>query len=375
MGLMKFIKSQCLKVIDWNDMTKNTIAYRFQVPDRYEIMKNSMLVVRESQLAIFVKEGRLADIFQPGTYKLDDIKNIPLFSKLSNWKYAFESKWKGEVYFINTTQFTDRKWGTTNPVMMRDADFGVIRIRGYGIYSFQASDPEKLLKELFGTKPLLTTEDIEGHLKKAIISKLTDAIAESRIPALDLAMHYDELSEYAEKKLAPTFIELGFTLRSFYIENLSLPPEVEKTLDTRTQMGVLGDKMGTFTQFQAAHAMRDAASNPSGGLAGAGVGLGAGVGIGKVFADAFGSVKDEPQKKTVFCPKCKASVAENAKFCPGCGEKMAAEKKCGKCGADVKANAKFCPECGEKMGTSSCAKCGHELKSGAKFCPECGEKV
>lgn len=371
MGLFKFIKSQMLKVIDWNDMTDDTIACRFQVPDRYEIMKGSKLVVRESQLAIFVQEGKIADIFTAGTHKLDT-HNLPILTTLSNWVYAFESKFKGDVYFINTTQFTNRKWGTTNPVMMRDADFGVIRLRGHGIYSFRATDPEKLLKQLFGTRPILRTADIEGHLKKAIISKLSDAIAESRIAALDLSMHYDELSAAAKNILDADFKDFGLELVTFYIENLSLPEEVEKTLDTRTQLGVLGDKMGTFTQYQAAQAMRDAANNPGGGIAGAGVGLGAGLGMGKLFSEALSNVKDTPKEEAgAKCPKCGEPVSDKTKFCPSCGEKINTST-CPKCGHALRKNAKFCPECGEKI-IKVCPKCG--TQTDGKFCPDCGEKL
>lgn len=355
---MGFLKRQLLKVIEWTDDSSDTILSRFEVPDRYAIMKGSQLTVRESQMAIFVAEGKIADIFGPGRYKLDTA-NLPLLTVLFAWKYGWETPYTGEVYFVNTKQFTNQKWGTANPIMMRDKDFGMIRLRGYGIFSFRVNNAEKLMKEISGTNKIFKTDAITEQLRKMIISSVTDAIAESKVPALDLATQYNELSEATMARLAAEFNGFGLELSSFYIENLSLPEEVEKTMDQRTSMGVLGDKMNTFTQYQAAQALRDAAQNTGGGLAGAGVGLGAGLGLAGVFTDAL-RPKDNAsaQDKTpsapmgeamVRCPKCTAEVKASAKFCPECGEKMAAKKFCPECGNEVKANAKFCPECGFKF--------------------------
>lgn len=235
-----FIKRQLLKVIEWTDDTQNTILYRFDVPDRYAIMRGSQLTVRESQVCIFVVEGKIADVFTPGRYKLDT-ENLPVLTALYSWKYAFETPYTGEVYFVNTKQFTNQKWGTSNPIMMRDKDFGVIRLRGYGIYSYKVEDAVKLMRELSGTNQQFLTENIADQLRKMILSTVTDVIAESGIAALDLATQYDELSGSTKDRLADKFTEYGFKLIDFYIENLSLPEEVEKTLDTRTSMGVLGE--------------------------------------------------------------------------------------------------------------------------------------
>ena len=181
-----FIKRQLLKVIEWTDETQNTILYRFDVPDRYAIMRGSQLTVRESQVCIFVVEGKIADVFTPGRYKLDT-ENLPVLTALYSWKYAFETPYTGEVYFVNTKQFTNQKWGTSNPIMMRDKDFGVIRLRGYGIYSYKVEDAVKLMRELSGTNQQFLTENIADQLRKMILSTVTDVIAESGIAALDLA--------------------------------------------------------------------------------------------------------------------------------------------------------------------------------------------
>lgn len=375
----KFIKSQLLKVIEYKDDSQNQLVYQFPMEGR-EIMNGSALTVRESQVAIFVHKGQIADIFEPGYYKLKT-ENLPVLTKLLSWKYGFDSPFKAECYFINTKQFTDQKWGTVNPIMMRDKDFGMVRIRGFGKYSFRVDDPAVFLKELFGTNSTFKTEDINEYLRSMVIQGITDAIAESKIAALDLAAQYRELSSFVTKEMDGEFRKIGLQLTNVVIENISLPEEVEKNMDTRTSMGVMGDKMGEFMQFQAAHAMRDAAQNEGGGLAGAGVGLGAGLGIGNVFTQAMQSMT-QPQApaaapaNTVACPKCGAQVRAGAKFCPECGGRMQQEtKKCPKCGAECKASAKFCPECGEKFSAAKkCPKCGTECKPGAKFCPECGEK-
>ena len=370
-----------LKVIEWKDETKNTIVYRYDVNDRYAIMKGSQLIVRESQAAVFVYEGKICDIFSAGRYVLDT-NNLPILTKILNWKYAFENPYVGEIYYVNMKQFMALKWGTSNPIMMRDKDFGMIRLRGYGIYSFKVKEPDVFMREVLGTIKSYKTEDIHENLKKQILQSMTDTIAEAKIPALDLAMNYQELSEMAKRTVGAKFTNIGLELTDIAVENLSLPEEVEKMLDKRTSMGVIGDQMGTYTQFQAAEAMRDAAKNP-GGLSGAGIGIGAGIGLGNLMGQTLGQSMNGMNNNNnngggntvkVKCPKCGALVKENAKFCPECGEKMGTEI-CPKCGAKVKAGAKFCPECGVKLGEQVCSKCGAKVKAGAKFCPECGEKL
>lgn len=374
MGLFDKIKRQMLKVVEWEDDSSNTIVYKFPMSDRYAVMKGSQLVVRESQQAVFVYEGKIADIFDPGRYDLATA-NVPVLTAFKNWKYAFETPYVGDIYFVNTKQFTGLKWGTQNPVMMRDSDFGMIRLRGFGAYSFKVDKADVLLKELFGTMHTFKTEDIHDYLKKTIVSGLADAIAESSIPALDLAQKYDEIGSFTKDKLQEKFTSLGLALTDVVVENLSLPEEVEKTMDTRTSMGVLGDKMGTFTQYQSAMAMRDAAQNES-GIAGAGMGIGAGFGFGNMMANTVSNtVKDGDQVVKIKCSKCGTAVDEKAKFCPECGEKMTQDiVKCVACGKDIPKGAKFCPECGAKQGEKVC-KCGAKLDVNAKFCPECGEKI
>lgn len=373
MGIFDFFKNQFIEVIEWTDNTSDTLVYRFPVANN-EIKMGASLIVRESQMAVFVNEGEVADIFGPGHHELYT-RNIPILTKLKSWPQGFNSPFKAEVYFVNTKQFVNQKWGTSNPIMMRDAEFGMIRLRGYGVYSYRVSDPGVFLKELFGTNETYTTDNIESHLKKMIISGLSDLFAESKIPALDLASHYDELSELGKQKMEPRFKAFGFAITSLYIENLSLPAEVEKAMDTRTSMGVIGN-MGQFQQYQAGQALREAAQNESGGLAGAGAGLGAGAALGGMMTGAMQNNVQQHQAQTMACPNCSAQVPVGAKFCPECGKSpQPATKSCVSCQATIPATTKFCPECGTNQEQKKCPKCQHVNAPTAKFCADCGETL
>lgn len=288
MGLMdnirKQVGSQFLEILEWLDDSHDALVWRFPVYNQ-EIKMGAKLVVRENQLALFVNEGKAADLFGPGTYTLST-QNIPILTTLRGWKYGFQSPFKAEVYFFNTRLFTDLKWGTANPVMMRDAEFGMIRLRAYGTYAMKVADARKFFETIVGTRGLTASEEITGQLRSIVLSRLSDAIAEAKIAALDLAAHYDELSAAGQRVLAPEFAGFGLELARFYIENVSLPEEVEKAIDQRSKLGVLGDRMQQYTQMQTAEAIGKAAENP-GGLAGAGVGLGAGVAMGQAMAQAM----------------------------------------------------------------------------------------
>ncbi len=284
--------NQFIEVIEWLDETKNTLVYRFPVQQQ-EIKNGAQLIVRESQVAVFVYEGQTADAFGPGRYTIDG-GNTPVLSKLGAWKYGFNSPLKSEVYFVNTKQFTDMKWGTSNPIMLRDPDFGIVRLRAFGGYSIRVVDPMTFIKEVAGTNARFQTDDIEGQLKRAVVSEFSDALGELKIPVLDLAAQYKELGEAIQAKINEDFKAYGVEVTRFYIENISLPEEVEKALDRRASMGALGDPT-RYMQFQAAEALRDAAQNEGGG-AGLGAGLGAGFAIGNQMASIFQSPQQQGQQ-------------------------------------------------------------------------------
>ncbi len=350
MGLMDILKGQLVDVIEWSDPTRNTIVHKYDMGGK-EIMMGAQLTVRESQAAIFVNEGQIADIFESGRYELKT-SNMPIMTALKAWKFGFNSPFKADVYFINTRQFLDCKWGTANPVMMRDSEFGVIRLRAFGNYAFRVTDPKALLLECFGTAKTYTVQDLEGQIKRTVVSSLSDAIAESKIPALDIAANYDELSQYVTAAVNPKIANLGIQLTAFVIENVSLPEEVEKAMDRRTSMGVVGD-LNKYTQYQAAEAMRESVNNP-GGAAGATVGMGAGLAMGQLFTQSVAGAQQQPAAPAPaaaagFCSNCGQPLTPGAKFCSNCGQKQNAGNVCPACGNPVQAGAKFCPNCGQKL--------------------------
>jgi len=284
MGLFDKIRNEFIDIIEWVDTTSDTIVWKFP---RYhnEIKMNSKLTVRETQWAVFINEGAIADVFTPGMYTLST-ENMPILTTLKGWKYGFNSPFKADVFFVSTRQFVNQKWGTRNPVMLRDAEFGPVRLRAFGSFAFRVKDPAVFLKEVAATNPEFTIDGINEQLRNLAVSRGMDAIAEAKIPILDLAANYDEVSARITEKIKPEFGELGLELTKFLIENISLPPEVEAALDKRSSMGIVGN-LGAYAQYQAANAMEEAAKNPGGGLAGAGLGAGVGMAIGGQLGNIF----------------------------------------------------------------------------------------
>lgn len=365
MGLFDKMKKQILKVIEWEDNTKDTIVYRYPLTDRDEIMNSSTLIVRPSQIALFVHKGQVCDVFAPGTYKLST-ENIPVITKILALPTGFDSPIKAEVYYINTKQMTGVKWGTANPIMMRDRDFGTVRIRAFGIFSFKVENAKKFMEEMFGTNHIYKVDDVCEQAKPMVLQAFTDAVAESKISALDLAANYKEFSQTILDTSVEDFEKFGLKLCTLVIENISLPKEVEEALDERSKLGILDDKMGTYTQYQAANAMRDAAKNPNGNnMAGMGVGISAGMAMGGMFGQAMTGVQPAQNKPSTLgtgvvaadaaseamkeCPECHSKIKSSMKFCPECGAKQPVAKFCHNCGTKLADNAKFCPECGEKL--------------------------
>jgi len=275
MGLMKKLRAELVDLIEWVDDGRHTVMWRFP---RYhnQIKYGAQLIVRPGQVAIFVRQGEIADVFEPGQYRLET-RNLPILSTLAGWKYGFDSPFKAEIYFASTRQITDLKWGTPNPVVMRDPDFGSVRVRAFGTYTLKAADPAVLLTELVGTDSVFEADEISELLRSIISTAFADVVAKSEIGLLDLASSYQELSEEVRQiVLEHIDDEYGLAIPQLYIVNISVPAEVEQALDTRSSMSVIGD-MAAFQSYQLGQAMPAAAANPAGGLAGAGVGLGMGM--------------------------------------------------------------------------------------------------
>jgi membrane protease subunit (stomatin/prohibitin family) len=339
MGLWDKLLGEFIDVIEWTDDSPDTLVYRFPTHNK-EIQMGSSLVVRESQIAVFVYRGQIADVYEPGSYKLVTA-NMPVMTTLQHWTHGFNSPFKSEVYFFNTRQYTDRKWGTPNPITLRDAEFGVVRIRAFGSYAIRVADPETVMKELSGTEERYTVNQIENQLRAAIVTRFTDHVAESRIPFLDHAANLNEFSTALHPDMSAELEKFGLKLESFYVQNISLPPEVEKLMDQRAGMAAIGN-MDQYTKFQVAQAIpAAAAAGGDGGLAGAGMGAGIGMAMGNAMAGAMGGglggvapqqaaapatpAQAAPQKVMVRCGQCNTLCEEEQRFCHSCGNKMFAE--------------------------------------------------
>ncbi|HAR52537.1 SPFH domain-containing protein [Roseovarius nubinhibens] len=274
MGIFDFLTGEFIDVIHWTDDTRDTMVWRFE-REGHEIKYGAKLTVREGQAAVFVHEGQLADVFTPGLYMLET-NNMPILTTLNHWDHGFKSPFKSEIYFVNTTRFNDLKWGTKNPIMLRDPEFGPTRLRAYGTYSVRVTDPAKFLVEIVGTDGEFTMDEISYQIRNIIVQEASRVLASSGIPVLDMAANTADLGKLVAAAISATVAEYGLSIPELYIENISLPAAVEAALDKRTSMGVAGD-LGRFTQYSAAEAMTEAARNPAGG--GMAAGLGAGMGL------------------------------------------------------------------------------------------------
>ena len=287
MGLMDFIKKQFIDVIQWTEASDGTLAWRYPMQDM-EIQNGAVLVVRESQMALFVNEGKVADAFGPGTYKLTT-QTLPLLTNLKNWDKLFDSPFKSDVYFFSTRQQIDQKWGTPQPITIRDADFGAVRLRAFGNYSFRVATPALFHTEISGTRESYSVEDVDGQLRGLVLQNISNAIAASGVAFLDLAANQLSFAQALTKQLAPEFEKIGLKLEGMTVQSVSLPEELQKVLDQKIGMGMVGGDMGKFMQYQTAQAIPKFAEGAGhggggGGIAGDAMGLGAGVALGQVLA-------------------------------------------------------------------------------------------
>jgi membrane protease subunit (stomatin/prohibitin family) len=284
MSLWERLTGEFIDVIEWTDDSRNTIVWRYERRDA-AIKYGAKLTVREGQTAVFINEGQLADIFPPGMYMLET-RNLPILSTLQAWDHGFQSPFKADVYFVNTRRFTDLKWGTKNPIMLRDPEFGPVRLRAFGTYTMRVVDPGVFLREIVGTDGHFTTDEITEQLRNIVVTKASQILASSGIPVLDLAANKQKLGEFVTNLVAPEVKPYGIELAQLLVENVSLPPEVEAALDKRSSMGVIGD-LGKYTQFQAAEALGKGA----GGALDAGIGLGAGMSMAQRVAEAMAGTR------------------------------------------------------------------------------------
>jgi len=326
MALRDFLAKQFIDVIQWTEPEDGVLATRYPMRDM-EIQSGAQLTVRESQMAAFINEGRLADVFGPGLYTLTT-RTLPLLTNLMNWDKEFQSPFKSDVYFFSTRIQTDQRWGTATPITIRDKEFGAVRLRWYGIYSWHIFDPRVFHSKISGTRDSYLVGDIEGQLRNTIVATMTDAFAQSTVPFLDMAANQTELGRNIAESLTPVFAALGLRLDTFVVENLSLPEELQKPLDARIGMNMVGD-LGRYTQFQVANSMPIAVANEGGGgVAGAGVGLGAGLAMAQQVMNAMkpsetAQATPAGGAATKFCLNCGKSIARGAKFCPECGTAQA----------------------------------------------------
>ena len=285
MALMDFIKKQFIDIIQWTESGDGTLAWRFPMADM-EIQNGASLTVRESQVAVFVNEGQVADVFGPGMYKLTT-QTLPVLTYLKNWDKLFESPFKSDVYFFSTRQQLDQKWGTPQPITIRDKDFGAVRLRAFGNYAFRIADPKAFHTNISGTRDIYSVADLDGQLRGLVLQNISNAIASSGLPFLDLAANQIMFADALAKQLQPEFTKLGIQLDTLTVQSVSLPEELQKILDQKIGMGMVGNDMGKFMQYQTAQAIpkfAEGAGGGGGGIAGDAMGLGAGVALGQVLA-------------------------------------------------------------------------------------------
>ena len=294
MALMDFIKKQFIDILQWTEDSDGTLAWRYPMAEM-EIQNGASLTVRDSQVALFVNEGTVADVFAPGMYKLTT-QTLPVLTYLKNWDKLFESPFKSDVYFFSTRTQLDQKWGTPNPITIRDKEFGIVRMRAFGIYSYHLSDAKTFYQKISGTRESYGREELEGQLRNTMVAGMTDLFGESGLAFIDMAANQDEFGKAMLAKMTPMFAEYGLTLDTLVVQNVSLPEELQKVLDQKISMNMIGD-MQRYTQYQVANSIPDAAKN-EGGMAGMGVGLGAGLGFGQVMGQAIGQAVQPPAAAT-----------------------------------------------------------------------------
>jgi membrane protease subunit (stomatin/prohibitin family) len=317
MGLVDFVKKQFIDILAWTEPDDETLAWRFPTAD-LEIQQGAQLVVRDTQAALFVHEGQAADLFGPGRHTIRT-GNLPVLTDLRHWTKRFESPIKSEVYFFSLRHRLDQRWGTPAPITIRDAEFGAVRVRAFGIYSYRIAEPRTFFAKVSGTRDAYTVAELDGQLRATVVATLAAHFGASAVPFLDMAASQEALAAAVREKAAPSFAALGLALEDLRIESISVPPELQERLDERIGMGMVGD-LGTYTRFQAARSIPLAAAGGDAGggsIAGAGVGMGVGMAMGQTMAQALGQPAAKPAAGA--CATCGAPLERASRFCPDCG--------------------------------------------------------
>lgn len=362
-----------LEVIEHFDESGKELVHRYPPEGSTDIKMGAQLIVQENQAAIFYRDGKALDLFKAGRHTLST-QNVPILTRLMSLPFGFNSPFKAAVYFANLKTFTDLKWGTKEPIVFRDTELKMVRLRAFGKYNLRIVDPQLFINELVGTQGTYMVFDFEGFFKDVIVQKLNDFLGENLKTIFDLPKLYNEISSAMKAQVEETFAKYGVEVRDFVIGAITPPEEVQKMIDKRSSMAAVGD-VGQYMQFQAAESMSDFAkgNNPT-------LGMGIGMGLGQAIGGAMSPVGGQGGGQAAQCPACRASVPAGKKFCGECGASMtppaASMVACPACGKQTAASSKFCNECGAKMpAESSCPACKATVPPGKKFCGECGTKL
>jgi len=377
-----------LEVIEWFDPDGRQLVCRFPPEGATDIKMGAQLIVRESQAAVFLRDGKGLDVFGAGRHTLSTL-NLPILTKIFSLPWGFTSPFRAEVYFVNLKAFPDLKWGTKEPVAFKDAEFGLIRLRAFGLFGLRVTQPLLFVNTLVGTQGAYTSDEVEAYLRDVIVSRLNDFLGEQVQTILQLPAQYDEIGAAVKTRLRDDFRRYGLELTDFFVNAISAPPEVQQMIDERAAMGAVGD-LDRFLKFKAAKALGDAAAGVGGGggageAAGAGLGMGVGTGFGFMLPGMLYRVMQpedtDPariqERGSVRCPDCQGPVPLRARFCPSCGNQMVVMNKCPQCGKNVTVQARFCPACGQSLQAPplTCAHCRAPLPPRTKFCTRCGERA